>query len=120
MSQNDPFESDIFEMFGADLSGVGSQIVVGAVLGGDLVLELLVVVEGEDGGDVEEDGGDDDVCVGEGLPTLLGLNWMLLTVLLTKLRASAWVKLDFQLPAIILLFLENRKANLLAIMISYS
>lgn len=43
-------------MFGADLSSVGTQVVVGAILCGDLVLELLVVVEGEDGGDVEEDG----------------------------------------------------------------
>ena len=52
VTQDDPLKSNIFEMFRADLSGVGSKVVVGAVLCGDLILELLVLVEGKDGGDV--------------------------------------------------------------------
>ena len=60
-------------MFGADLSSVGTQVVVGAILCGDLVLELLVVVEGEDGGDVEEDGWDDDICVGGEITDIVGI-----------------------------------------------
>lgn len=95
-------------MFGTNFSSVGAQSVVGAVLGCDSVFKLVVGVEGEDGGDVEGDWSDDDIWVRGLVPTLLGLNLMFWTVFLTKLTASWAVKLDFQLPAIIRLFLENR------------
>ena len=67
----------------------------------------FVGVECEDGMKMREDWGDDDIYLKDWLPTLLGLNFSLLMVLETKSRDSLRVLLDFQLPAIILLFLEK-------------
>lgn len=47
VTKDDPLEANIFEMFGADLSGVCSKAIGGTILGSDPIVELLVGIEGE-------------------------------------------------------------------------
>ncbi len=82
--------------------------VVGSVLGSNAVGKLIARVESENLWDMKGDGGDDDVWISGWVPTLSGLYLRVLMVFLTKSMASDCDLLDFQLPAIMRLFLAKQ------------
>ena len=63
MAENDPLKSDILQVLGTDLSSVGAECVIGGVLSGNLVGQLIAGVECQDLRDMDGDGRDNDVCI---------------------------------------------------------
>lgn len=61
MSKDDPVQSDIFQMFWADFSGVGSHPIIWAILSSDM--NILVSFDIENGGNMQEDGWDDNIDI---------------------------------------------------------
>ena len=59
MTEDHPFQSNILEMLGTDLSSVCTEVVVRGILGRNLY--IWMVKSFLDGGDVEGDGGNDNV-----------------------------------------------------------
>ena len=107
VSQNNPFESSILQVFWWDFSCVSTIPKVGRVLSSDL--DVMIFVELLDKGNLHEDWCNDDIWnQRKQVPTLLAL-WL---SLLTTVSMRAWVSLtpllDFQFPPINLLFLEKR------------
>lgn len=111
MTQNNPLQTDILEMFGTDLSSVCTINIVGRILSGNAIGESIAGVQCQNGRDMQSHGRNDDIYVKGVVPTLLGLYLIWLMVFLTKSTASEAVLLDFQLPAINRLFRENSCLN---------
>ena len=61
VAQDDPLKTNVLKVLGADLAGVGAEVVVRGVLGGHPPVVLVVGIEGQHSGDVEEHWRDDDV-----------------------------------------------------------
>lgn len=62
MAKDDPFETSILEMLGADFSSIGSEPIVGCILSSNL--DILVLEGVLDSRNVQIDWGNDDIDFG--------------------------------------------------------
>jgi len=61
VTQNDPFQTYIFKMFGTDFPCICTIAVVGTVLSCDPVVEFVSRIECENAWDMKRDRGDNDI-----------------------------------------------------------